>query len=364
MSTRRYQMYDEHPFKLGLFGANCSSGRAANVLPERWLADWASCEKMARLADEGGIDFILPIGRWKGYGGPTDFQGTTFETITWATGLLAHTDKLTIFGTVHAPLFNPMVAAKQIVTADHVGKGRFGLNIVVGWNEPEFRMSGVNQREHGDRYEYAEEWISAIKKMWNTTKPFDYKKNYLELSNVVAKPKLYSDSSPLLINAGRSEVGRAFALRHCHAFFTNFHETDVKKSAEFVSKFKSDARALGREVNVFTQGHVVCRSSRKEAEQYFEHLTTEAVDYAALEGLLKLKNITRNNTEDYDDVVKKLPPKNVGYPIVGCPDDIVEKFTLMHSAGLSGIAFSLVNYVDELPIIINEVIPRLRIAGL
>ena len=35
-----------------------------------------------------------------------------------------------------------------MVTADHVGEGRFGLNIVVGWNEGEFEMFGVEQREH------------------------------------------------------------------------------------------------------------------------------------------------------------------------------------------------------------------------
>jgi FMNH2-dependent dimethyl sulfone monooxygenase len=363
MNANRYEMYNDNPFKLGLFGANCSSGRAINKLPERWLADWDSCEKMAKLADEGGIDFILPIGRWKGYGGETDFQGTTFETITWATGLLAHTKHLTVFGTVHAPLFNPMVAAKQIVTADHVGHGRFGLNIVVGWNEPEFQMSGIQQREHGDRYEYAEEWISAIKKMWNEKEPFDYDEEYLHLKNVVAKPKLHADSSPLIINAGQSATGRAFALRHCHAFFTNFREADVKKSAEFVAQFKSDAKALGRDANVYTQGHVVCRPTRKEAEDYFHYLTTEGVDFEAIESVLQLKNITRDNTPDYDEYVRNLPPKNVGYPIIGSPDDVTEKFMRMHAAGLSGIAFSLVNYVDELPLIVDEVIPRLRKAS-
>ena len=30
-----------------------------------------------RLADERGIDFLLPIARWKGYGGDTDYQGAT-----------------------------------------------------------------------------------------------------------------------------------------------------------------------------------------------------------------------------------------------------------------------------------------------
>ena len=55
-----------------------------------------------------------------------------------------------MFGTVHAPLFHPIIAAKQMVTADHIGDGRFGLNIVGGWNEGEFEMFGVEQREHDD----------------------------------------------------------------------------------------------------------------------------------------------------------------------------------------------------------------------
>ena len=58
------------------------------------------------------------------------------------------TKRVTVFGTVHAPLFNPVIAAKEMVTADHIGEGRFGLNIVVGWNEGEFEMFGVKQRDH------------------------------------------------------------------------------------------------------------------------------------------------------------------------------------------------------------------------
>ena len=319
---------------------------------------------MAKMADNAGIDFILPIGRWKGYGGETDFQGTTFETITWATGLLAHTKRITVFGTVHAPLFNPMVAAKQIVTADHVGRGRFGLNIVVGWNEPEFQMSGIQQREHGDRYEYAEEWIAAIKQMWKEKESFDFDADYIHLKNVVAKPKLYVDNTPLIINAGQSETGRAFAMQHCHAFFTNFRESDVKNSAEFVSKFKAAAKQLKREVNVYTQGHVVCRKTKREATEYFNYLTTEGVDYEAIHEVLRLKGINPENTPNYDDFVLNLPPKNLGYPIIGSPDDVAKKFQQMHNAGLSGIAFSLVHYVDELPLIVSDVIPRLESLGL
>jgi dimethylsulfone monooxygenase len=65
----RLGMYTANTLKVGVFGANCSSGRSATKVPERWLASWADCLRLARMADEAGIDFILPIGRWKGYGG-------------------------------------------------------------------------------------------------------------------------------------------------------------------------------------------------------------------------------------------------------------------------------------------------------
>jgi alkanesulfonate monooxygenase SsuD/methylene tetrahydromethanopterin reductase-like flavin-dependent oxidoreductase (luciferase family) len=46
------------------------------------------------------------------------------ETVTWASGLLAKTERLVVFGTVHAPLIPPLIAAKEFVTADHIGEGR------------------------------------------------------------------------------------------------------------------------------------------------------------------------------------------------------------------------------------------------
>src|SRR5688500_8793938 len=95
-------------FKLGLFAANCSSGLAATQVPERWDASWEHNLALARMADAHGFEFLLPIARWRGYAGPSDFEGTTLETITWACGLLAHTREITVFGTVHAPLVHPI----------------------------------------------------------------------------------------------------------------------------------------------------------------------------------------------------------------------------------------------------------------
>src|SRR3974390_1357022 len=91
---QRAAMGSANRLKLGLFGANCSSGRAVTMVPERWSGSWPDCVRLAQMADRAGIEFMLPIGRWKGYGGATDYQGTTLETVTWATGLVASTQNL------------------------------------------------------------------------------------------------------------------------------------------------------------------------------------------------------------------------------------------------------------------------------
>jgi FMNH2-dependent dimethyl sulfone monooxygenase len=204
---------------LGLFGANCSGGRSLTTVPERWPADWDETVTMAQMADAAGIDFLLPIGRWKGYGGATDWQGTSFETITWATGLLAATERITVFGTVHVPLFHPISAAKMMVTADHVGHGRFGLNIVAGWNEDEFAMFGVEQKDHSGRYEQADEWIASVKRVWSED-DFDFDGRYYHFAGVRVKPKPYGGTRPVIMNAGASGDGQSFAIRNCDAYFT------------------------------------------------------------------------------------------------------------------------------------------------
>src|SRR5437763_15060967 len=112
----RIAMYNTNPLKIGIFGANCSSGRSATKVPERWSASWPDCLRLARMAEEGGIDFMLPIGRWKRYGGDTDVDGSTLEPVTWAGALLSATQRMTVFATGHAPHFHPLTAANEVVT--------------------------------------------------------------------------------------------------------------------------------------------------------------------------------------------------------------------------------------------------------
>src|SRR5947209_19523941 len=64
----RAAMGSANRLKLGLFGANCSSGRAVTMVPERWSGSWADCLRPAQMADEAGIELMLPTRPPKGYG--------------------------------------------------------------------------------------------------------------------------------------------------------------------------------------------------------------------------------------------------------------------------------------------------------
>ena len=53
-----------------------------------------------------------------------------------------------------------------------------------------------------------------------------------------------------------------------------------------------------------------------------------------------------------------------GLPVVGDPEHVANHLIDLGKAGLTGIAISLVNYLDELPFFCDEVLPRLERAVL
>ena len=108
MQQRNAVLVNGNALRLGLFGANCSSGRTYATLAERWDASWENNVRLAQLADEVGIECMMPIARWKGYGGESNPNGSSFESIAWACGLLAVTRRLNVFCTVHVPLHHPL----------------------------------------------------------------------------------------------------------------------------------------------------------------------------------------------------------------------------------------------------------------
>jgi len=366
--SARIGMYSPNRLKLGFFGANCSSGRFVTKAPERWSGSWDDNLRLAQMADEAGIEFMLPIARWKGYGGDTDYQGATYETITWAGGLLAQTERITVFGTVHAALFPPLIAAKQIVTADHIGHGRFGLNVVCGWNEGEFEMFGVKPGDHERRYRLGQEWLDVLRLVWERD-DFDFRGEFFDLKGIREKPKPYGGSRPLIMNAGASGDGRAFALRNCDAWFTtirlpSFHQATLEESSRVVQAAKAEALAVGNEIGAYTVGVIICRPTRQQAEDFFHYITDDLADWRAIDSILAMKGLHMRPPEEVERFRREYAVGNGGLPFIGSPDDLAGYLAQVSAAGFDGCALSFVNFADEFPYFRDEVLPRLERLGL
>ena len=351
------RLRNDNRFKLGLFGMNCS-GSVATTAPERWDAGWDETVEAARLADEAGLEFLLPVARWIGYGGVTDRQGTSFETLTWAASLLAVTGGIDVFATVHVPLVNPLFAAKACATASHVGHGRFGLNIVSGWNPEEFAMFGARLREHDERYAYSEEWLAIVKRVWAGEK-FDFSGAYFNVANVSGKPAPYGGRCPLIMSAGSSPAGRGFARRHADCLFLVIDdETALKGEIEALRANGGDGR-----LGVFASGHLLCRATPREAREYYHYLVHERGDWEAAEAAIarRLSGDTRSLPPERLALMKERFISGGGtFPVIGSYDEVAATFSRLAESGLDGMALASVNYAREMPVIRDEILPRME----
>ncbi len=353
-----------NPFKLGLFAANCAGGLAATKIPERWDASWEHNLALAQMADAAGLDFLLPLARWKGYPGDAHFQEHSFEALTWAAGLLAHTRAITVFATVHVPLLHPVYAAKQMATVDHIGRGRLGLNIVCGWNADEFEMFGVKQRPHDDRYAYGEEWWHIVRRLWESAVPFDHAGAHFALRGAIGRPGPWQGTRPVAMNAAGSPAGRAFALRNCEVLFTIL--ADLERGRADVASIHAAAAAAGRRVDVLTTSYVVCRPTRREAEDFHRYYVDENGDWEAAEHWFGMQAAnTQSRPPELRDLFRYRFAGGHGcFPLIGTPDDVATGLAHIAAAGFAGTTVAFVDYLAEFPYFAAEVLPRLERLGL
>ena len=57
-------------------------------------------------------------------------------------------------------------------------------------------MFGVAQRDHEAGYDYAQEWIDAIKLIWSEREGSDFAGRCIHLKGVRAKPKPHGGAGP------------------------------------------------------------------------------------------------------------------------------------------------------------------------
>jgi len=228
-------------------------------------------------------------------------------------------------------------------------------------------MFGATLRDHEARYEYAQEWLDIVKLAWSPCEDFDFDGSFFKLRSVRAKPKPYGGTRPLIMNAGASVTGQAFAIRNCDALFSTISRgISFEETARHISGVRVQALQAGREIDVYTVGVVTCRPTAREAEDYYRHAVVDNADWAAVDNILAMKNVTPQMyaPEEFQRIRNHQANGMGGLPLVGDPDSVARDMARLAALGLKGIAVSFVNFLDELPYFCAEVLPRLTRSGL
>lgn len=356
-------LYNDQKLKLGLFGTNCSGGLTMTTAPTTYEATWEHTLQVAQRADDLGMEILVPVARWRGFGGSTNFNGTNFDTYTWAAGLAARTSNIMVAATSHLPTVHPLVAAKAAATIDHISGGRFALNLVMGWFTPEMEMFGAPQREHDSRYEYGSEWIEVVTRLWADSEPFDYDGRYVQVKGAVSEPKPVQVPRPVLLNAGNSPAGIDFSARHVDF---NFATTDTLDNAQrYSSAVRDRARQeYQRDIGVMTYAFVICRDTEREAQQVKQAIL-DAGDY---EGAKNLMSVLGMQSASFSEQIRAYQERFIlgwgGYPIIGTPEQVTDELQALSDAGLDGAILGFLDYHEEMKYFDDNVMPLLRQAGL
>lgn len=363
MEVPMLPMLDEkNRFKLAVFGLNVSGGLSATSAAGRLQGgDWAEVKRLGLAAEAAGFDALIPIARWKGYGGVTAWNDLCFETFTWAAGLAAITQRIQVFATVQVPTVHPVRAAKEAVTVDHISGGRFGLNVVAGWNESELLMFGQTPRSKEERYEAADEFVTFMKRLW-TEKNFDFEGRFFQAKAAHGAPHPLQKPGPLIMSAGGSESGSNFAAKQADIQFLNLQTLDGAE--EIVSGLKKQAKdAYGRDIKVMTCLYIMCRETEQEARDYFNYVVRETGDTEAAQNMLN----ALLHTSSFKALPEVLEGVCAGFGaigLVGTPAQVVDGFCKLAEIGLDGAAVSWIDYDEGIRQYQDVLLPMLREAGL
>jgi alkanesulfonate monooxygenase SsuD/methylene tetrahydromethanopterin reductase-like flavin-dependent oxidoreductase (luciferase family) len=168
----------------------------------------------------------------------------------------------------------------------------------------------------------------------------------------------------MVMNAASSDAGVEFAARNCDVLFTAL--IDHERTGRAIAGIKALAAGFGRSVGVYCSSHVVCRPTRREAEEFYHYYAVENADEEAVERLMELQGLYAQSypTELIERFRTRFAGGHGSYPIVGTPDEVAAEFARIADLGVAGATIAAVDYLDAVAVFRDEVLPRLERLGL
>jgi pyrimidine oxygenase len=339
----------------GVFLPIANGGWIISTTTPKLDGSWEQNRDAAVIADQIGMDFVMSMGKFRGFGGKTDHWGTALESITMMSAIAPLTTRVKLWTTVHPLLQNPAVTAKMMATLDQISGGRAGLNVVAGAYRDEFEQMGMwdDTLNHDDRYDYAEEWLTIIKELWRDGRS-DRKGRFFQMSDCQSKPMPASKPRPDIIAAGMSERGFRFATDHADACFIGGYTTEERKTASLAAK--AFAAGKGHTIKTYAMCTVVHAETDGEAKALADHYDA-GVDLEAVMAQMRAWGVPEAKVAE---TAKKRGAFQTETAI-GSPSSCTAQIaSFVEDCELDGLMMIFPDYVEGLTMFGSEILPRLR----
>jgi len=195
--------------KFGVFLPNGSNGWVISEAVKPYAPTYEHQKAIVFEAEKQGLSFALPMIKFKGFGGTTGFWDHCMEPFTLVGALAAVTKTLDFIPTVALLALHPTYTARMMATLSNISRGRVGINVVTGWNSPEYEQMDLwpGSDFYETRYEFASEYLSILKDLWTTGRS-DRKSKFWNLDDCHCFPT--PDYPIPIVSAGQSPAGIAF----------------------------------------------------------------------------------------------------------------------------------------------------------
>ncbi len=189
---------------------------------------------------------------------------TGLEPLSVLSAVAVSTRRIGLISTASTTYTEPFNLARQFASLDHISCGRIGWNIVTSWSALSARnYGGDGLLSLAERYERAEEFMTVVTALWDSwaddallderdsgryakpdrIRPLNHAGRFYQVAGPLNQPRC-PQGRPVLVQAGSSDQGRAFAARYAEAIFTA--QLEKRTAQAFYADLKSRVAAAGR----------------------------------------------------------------------------------------------------------------------
>ena len=347
--------------RLGVFIPIGNNGWLPSTTAPQYLPTFDLNRTVVQRAEHYGFEFALSMVKLRGRGGVTRHWDYNLEPFTLMAGIAAVTSRIKIFATVPSLVVPPAYAARMATTVDSISNGRFGLNLVTGWQKNEYAQMGLwpGDEHFSSRYDYLAEYVRIMKDLW-TNGQSDFKGKYFQMDDCRVLPL---PQKPItLMCAAASDKGMEFSARECDFNFCNFAAGDLVENArDNKARFDAACERVGRHAETYGNLMIIADETDEAARAKFEHYA-DGTDYAAINTKVEQAALDLNASPDsaaarFRSTPGRLSPRG---RLIGSYETVARTLDAFSDVGLNGVMLTFDDFVSGIETFGQRILPLMK----